>query len=89
MLILHTHWQPPRRAGESGGMLFWQNTDAPQPHIGAADSQKDNSQRSSGHPSPERLREMLGPGTPLHDAPAGQVRLRLPSTRTGPLLHPS
>jgi SNF2 family DNA or RNA helicase len=71
-------------------MLFWAETpDAPQPAYWRGRIPKKIAPKD--HPavlSPERLREMLGPGTPLHDAPSGQVRLRLPSTRTGPLPSP-
>ena len=26
MLVLHTHWQPPRTTTETGGVLFWAET---------------------------------------------------------------
>jgi SNF2 family DNA or RNA helicase len=90
MLVIHAHWQPPQRAIESGGLLFWAETsDARQPTYWRGRLPKKFQPKE--HPlllPPETLRERIGAGTPLGDAPSGQVRLILPTTRTGPLPSP-
>lgn len=90
MLVLHAHWQPPRRQEETGGFLFWAETsDAPSPQIKPGRSPRKFIIRD--HPfclAPLTLQTLIGRGTPLATASENSVRLRLPSTHLGPLPSP-
>jgi SNF2 family DNA or RNA helicase len=90
MLVLHAHWQPPRRQGDAGGILFWaETTDAPQPK-----SLRGRTPRKfviRDHPfclPPDTLQTLIAAGTPLATASVDSVRLRLPTTGYGPLPSP-
>jgi SNF2 family DNA or RNA helicase len=89
-MIIHAIWQPPHRSDEPGGILFWSETpEAEVPYIWHG--RLPEKARVKAHPfclTPESLREKIGAGTPLADAPARSARLYLPTTRTGPLPSP-
>jgi SNF2 family DNA or RNA helicase len=87
MLILHGHWQSPRRSTDPGGMLFW------------AESSRLLGE-STGHPPilhkgiptahpftlpSRRLREEIAVGTPLWDAEALSAIIALPTSGSIPL----
>ena len=87
MLILHGHWQSPRRSTDPGGMLFW------------AESSR-LLVESAGHPPilhkgiptahpftlpSRRLREEIAAGTPLWDAEAQSAIIALPTSGSIPL----
>jgi SNF2 family DNA or RNA helicase len=86
MFVLHSHWQPPRHPAGTGGFFFWAETsDAPAPQ--RVRGQLSRKYKPRPHPfliPPDRLREILGAGTPLGEAKSGLFGLMLPSTRTGP-----
>ena len=83
MYSLHAHWQPPTTPNDTGHLCFWaENALAPQPpKIGKA--VKDNP-----HPfcaDPPTVRRLLNALTGCGGATnRGHLRLRLPTTRTGP-----
>lgn len=90
MWVLHAHWQPPRKPSDTGGFLFWAESPESKP------SSRDHGTLAKktelkDHPfclEPETIRLQIGSGTPLDSAQLGAVRLRLPSTRSGPLPSP-
>jgi SNF2 family DNA or RNA helicase len=92
MLVLHAHWQAPRRPNESGGMLFWaENPAAPQPPIWRGRLPRKGHIRAQPHPyclDSRILRELIGAGTPLSTAESNRIRLLMPTSRTGPLPSP-
>ncbi len=90
MWVLHTHWQPPRKPTDPGGILFWAETsESPAPSY--LEGEIPEKFRPEEHPyclDPETIRERIGIGTPLESAQANLVTLHMPSTRTGPLPSP-
>jgi SNF2 family DNA or RNA helicase len=90
MFVLHSHWQPPRHPAGAGGVFFWAETsEAPAPQ--RVRGQLSRKYKPRPHPyilPPEKLRELIGAGTPLGEAKSGQFGLMLPSTRTGPMPSP-
>lgn len=90
MFVLHSHWQPPRHPAGTGGLFFWAETsDAPAPL--RVRGQLSRKYKPRPHPlliPPDRLREIIGAGTPLGEAKSGLFGLLLPSTRTGPAPSP-
>ena len=90
MLVLHAHWQPPRRPNEPGGMLFWAETPAaPQPQAWRGRLPKKIN--PVNHPfclSARALKDKIGAGTPLGNADETRIRFNLPTSRTGPLPSP-
>lgn len=87
MLILHGHWQSPRRSTDPGGMLFWaENSRMLADCIGHPPAL--HSGVPSAHPfamSSRRLREEIAPGTPLWDAESQSVFLALPTLGAIPI----
>ncbi|MEI8133399.1 MAG: SNF2 helicase-associated domain-containing protein, partial [Leptolinea sp.] len=87
MLILHGHWQSPRRSTDPGGMLFWAESSRllvetaghpPILHAGVP----------SAHPfalPSRRLREEIAAGTPLWDAESQTAIIALPTSASIPL----
>lgn len=90
MLVLHAHWQPPRRPADPGGILFWAETSSAQnPTWWRGRLPKKISARE--HPyvlTPQALVQSIGMGTPLAYGSPDKVRLLLPSTRSGPIPAP-
>lgn len=88
MWVIHTHWEPPKKAADSGGILFWAETpEAEQPQARRGPI----SRKPKRHPfclSPAEMRRRIGPGTPFDDAREQTVTLLLPTTRTSPLPSP-
>jgi len=85
MLILHAHWQPPLTPAETGGVLFWAETeDAEPPASRRGRLAKNPKPRSHPFcaPIPE-LRAAIG-----RTEKESAAILRLPTTRTGPLPSP-
>jgi SNF2 family DNA or RNA helicase len=90
MWVLHTHWQPPRRPSDPGGILFWAETSespAP-PYLDGEISDKIKPQEHPYGMLPDLIRDRIGIGTPLEFAQPNLVTLHMPSTRTGPLTSP-
>lgn len=91
MWVIHAHWQPPRKPSDSGGILFWAETDeSPAPPY--LDGEISASPKPQEHPyvlQPELFLERIGQGTPLESASPNLITLHIPSTRTGPLPSPS
>jgi len=91
MWVLHAHWQPPRKPSDTGSFLFW--AESPESKLLARDhGTLGKKAELRDHPfclEPETIRLQIGSGTPLDSAQLGAVRLRLPSTRSGPLASPS
>ena len=87
MWVLHTHWQPPRKPSDSGGILFWAETsESPSPAY--MDGDIPENFRPKEHPyclMPELIRDRIGIGTPLEFAQSNMVTLHMPSSRTGPI----
>ena len=87
MWVFHTHWEPPSRPADPGGILFWAEA-APGEHI---PRRRQGNRQIRPHPNclpPEEIRRRIGQGTPLDDAQVATVTLRLPSTRNYPLPSP-
>lgn len=90
MLVLHSHWQPPRSPAEAGGLLFWAETSAAPPPV-RTKGRLARKPRPRDHPfcaAPDAWPRPAAPGQPLAQSRPGQVTLQLPSTRTGPLPSP-
>ncbi len=87
MLILHGHWQSPRRSTDPGGMLFWaENSRLLSEAIGNPPILRQGI--PSAHPyalSSRRLREEIAAGTPLWDSEAQNAFLALPTMGTLPV----
>lgn len=91
MWVLHAHWQPPRKPSDTGGFLFWAESPESKPLTRDHGTLAKKTELKD-HPfclEPETIRLQIGSGTPLDSAQLGAVRLRLPSTRSGPLPSPS
>ncbi len=90
MWVLHAHWQPPHRPADPGGILFWAETPegSPLPRLRGQLPKKFSPHEHSFCLQPEMIRQRIGAGTPLDDAEVVYARMRLPSTRTGPLPSP-
>jgi SNF2 family DNA or RNA helicase len=90
MWVLHTHWQPPRKPTDPGGILFWAETDeSPAPPYW--EGEIPSTPRPQEHPyslMPDIIRDRIGIGTPLENAQPNLVTLHMPSTRTGPIPSP-
>ncbi|HEY9121395.1 MAG TPA: hypothetical protein VIM80_00200, partial [Brevefilum sp.] len=90
MWVIHTHWQPPRKPSDQGGILFWAETDeSPAPPY--YDGEISESPKPQEHPyalDPEVIQDRIGLGTPLESAQPNLITLHMPSTRTGPLPSP-
>ena len=90
MWVLHAHWQPPRRATDPGGILFWaESSEGPAPE--RIRGQVPKRTQILPHPfclDPQVIQERIGAGTPLEDAQSANVVLRLPTSRIGPLPSP-
>ena len=82
MWVLHTHWQPPRKPTDPGGILFWAETsESPAPSY--LEGEIPEKFRPEEHPyclDPETIRDRIGIGTPLESAQANLVTLHMPST---------
>lgn len=91
MWVIHTHWQPPRKPSDSGGIMFWAETDeSPAPPYW--EGQIPESPKPQEHPyalEPALIQERIGLGTPLESAQPNLITLHLPSTRTGPIPSPT
>ena len=90
MWVLHTHWQPPRKPSDSGGILFWAETSespAP-PYWEGVIPEKFKPQEHPYGLMPDLIRDRIGIGTPLEFAQPNLVTLHMPSTRTGPIPSP-
>jgi SNF2 family DNA or RNA helicase len=90
MFVLHSHWCPPRRSSDAGGILFWAETSDSEP-LTYLRGRLPKKQPPKDHPfliAPDLMRESLGAGTPLGSAEDRLVKLRLPASRTGPLPSP-
>lgn len=88
MWVLHTHWQPPRRPADPGGILFWAESPQGPPPPPRGRPQQYKKTQIRDHPfclEPDTIRLQIGSGTPLDSAQLGAVRLRLPSTNDAPL----
>ncbi len=87
MWVLHTHWQPPRKPSDPGGILFWAETsESPAPPY--REGKISEIIKPEEHPYallPELLLDRIGIGTPLESAQPNLVTLQMPSSRTGPL----
>jgi hypothetical protein len=87
MLILHGHWQSPRRSTDPGGMLFWaENSRLLGECIGHPPLLRMGI--PSAHPfalPSRRLREEIAAGTPLWDSEAQSVYLALPTVGSIPV----
>ncbi len=87
MLILHGHWQSPRRNTDPGGMLFWAESSrllaesiGHPPVLGKG--------MPAAHPfalPSRRLREEIAAGTPLWDSEAQSAYLALPTIGSIPV----
>jgi SNF2 family DNA or RNA helicase len=90
MWVIHTHWQPPRKPSDQGGILFWAETDeSPAPPYW--DGEIPESPKPEEHPyalMPELIMDRIGLGTPLESAKPNLITLHMPSTRTGPIPSP-
>lgn len=91
MWVIHTHWQPPRKPSDSGGLMFWAETDeSPAPPYW--EGQIPESPKPQEHPyalEPALIQERIGLGTPLESAQPNLITLHMPSTRTGPIPSPT
>lgn len=91
MWVIHTHWQPPRKPSDSGGIMFWAETDeSPAPPYW--EGQIPESPKPQEHPyalEPALIQERIGLGTPLESAQPNLITLHMPSTRTGPIPSPT
>ncbi|HSM24425.1 MAG TPA: DEAD/DEAH box helicase, partial [Anaerolineaceae bacterium] len=90
MWVIHTHWQPPRKPSDSGGILFWAETDespAP-PYLEGAIPESPKPQEHPYALEPAQILERIGLGTPLESAQPNLITLHMPSTRTGPIPSP-
>jgi len=88
MWVLHTHWQPPRRPADPGGVLFWAESPQGPPPPPRGHPQQFKKSIIRDHPfclEPDTIRLQIGSGTPLDSAQLGAVRLRLPSSDNAPL----
>ncbi|MEM5776168.1 MAG: hypothetical protein AAGU05_14290, partial [Anaerolineaceae bacterium] len=89
MWVLHAHWQPPQRSADPGGLVFWAETSE---ELTPAQQRRISSRiKVRDHPfclPPALIRERVGSGTPLEDAPARSVFLKMPSVRQRPLPSP-
>lgn len=90
MLVIHAHWRPPRRNNETGSLFFWAETsDAEEPYYFKGRLPKRQPPKPHMYAlSGEALRERIGGGTPLAKAEIELTKLRIPSTRTGPVPSP-
>lgn len=81
MLILHGHWQSPRRSTDPGGMLFWaENSRMLVESIGHPPILRKGIPAAHPFALPSRrLREEIAAGTPLWDAEAQSAFLALPT----------
>ena len=90
MLVIHAHWRPPRRNNETGSLFFWaESSDTEEPYYFKGRLPK----RQPPKPhmfslSGEEFRDRIGHGTPLAKASIEVAKLRIPSTRTGPVPSP-
>lgn len=87
MLILHGHWQSPRRSTDPGGMLFWaENSRMLVESIGHPPVLRKGIPAAHPYSLPSRrLREEIAAGTPLWDAEAQSAFLALPTTGSIPV----
>ena len=85
MLVLHTHWQPPRATDTASGLLFWAETSDAEPPARSRG-------RPGKHPRPkdhpfcaptEALRALLAPRPYQAPGRPAEVVLRLPSVGAG------
>ena len=85
MIVLHTHWQPPRTTTETGGVLFWAETS-----IGFAPTWQRGriaiNPKPKNHPFCARLEDLQI--VLQAEGDEGTATLRLPTSRTGPLPSP-
>ena len=90
MWVLHTHWQPPRKPSDSGGILFWAETSespAP-PYLEGPIPEKLKPQEHPFSLMPDIILDRIGQNTPLESAQVNLATLHMPSSRTGPLPSP-
>ncbi len=87
MLILHGHWQSPRRSTDPGGMLFWaENSRLLTEAIGHPPILRQGIPSAHPYALPSRrLREEIAAGTPLWDSEAQTAFLALPTMGTLPV----
>ncbi|NSW52658.1 MAG: DEAD/DEAH box helicase [Anaerolineae bacterium] len=90
MLVIHAHWRPPRRNNELGSLFFWaESSDAEEPFYFKGRLPKRHPPKEHGFAlSAQELRERIAVGTPLAGAADEVCKLRIPSTRTGPMPSP-
>ncbi|HWQ04628.1 MAG TPA: DEAD/DEAH box helicase [Longilinea sp.] len=89
MWVLHAHWQPPQRSADPGGLVFWAETSEELPP--AQQRRPSTRIKVREHPyslPPAMIRDRVGSGTPLEDAPARTVFLKLPTSHHRPLPSP-
>ena len=90
MLVIHAHWRPTRRTNEKGSLFFWAETsDAEEPFYFKGRLPKRHPPKAHSFTlSATELREKIAVGTPLASANNELCKLRIPSTRTGPMPSP-
>jgi len=87
MLILHGHWQSPRRSTEPGGMLFWaENSRLLVDAVGHPPVLRKGIPSAHPYALPSRrLREEIAAGTPLWDSESQSAYLALPTVGSIPV----
>lgn len=87
MLILHGHWQSPRRSSEPGGMIFWaENSRILADAIGHPPVIRKGIPLAHPFAMPSRrLREEIAAGTPLWDSEPQSACLALPTGGSLPM----
>jgi hypothetical protein len=85
MHILHSHWRPPRRPAETGGVVFWAEISDGPPSTWQRG-------RIAANPKP-KVHPFCAPLKAIqllldYDGGEGTAPLRLPTTRSGPLPSP-
>ncbi len=90
MLVIHAHWRPPRRTNETGSIFFWaESSDKEEPFYFKGRLPKRQPPKEHLFAlTADELREKISGGTPLAKASTEMAKLRLPSTRTGPVPSP-
>ena len=86
MIVLHTHWQPPRSPTDSGGILFWAETSEGNPPAWQRGRLAENP-KPKEHPfcTPIlTLRDILEHSGRLASAEDSQTTILVPTTRSGP-----
>jgi SNF2 family DNA or RNA helicase len=86
MLVLHTHWQTPRSPADTGKVFFWAESSEANPpswQRGRLPHKPKLKEHPFHAPIPV-MHAILEHGRQLPRAEAGQIILKLPSTRSGP-----